>query len=244
MTPGARAQAAIDLLAALFTAGPGRGKPADAVANAFFRARRYIGAKDRGAVAGVVYGVLRRRAQLDWWLARARAAAGLAPVSPDARARVIAHLALADGWTAERIAAAFDGGRFRPSGVNPHERAVLALLDGSTLNHPEQPLDVRGNFPAWLEPELTRRFGARIEAELAALAEPASLDLRVNRLKATREEASGLLAAEGVRALPTPLSPVGLRVEGRPPLAATSVFREGLVDGQDEGCACGARRFL
>ncbi len=69
-TPGARIQAAIEL-----PRGPwqtAEGAPADVVAGAYFKSRRYIGLKDRAARRRrLYYGVLRRRAQLDWWLARA-----------------------------------------------------------------------------------------------------------------------------------------------------------------------------
>ncbi|HTP83597.1 MAG TPA: rRNA cytosine-C5-methylase, partial [Alphaproteobacteria bacterium] len=76
MTPGARVQAAIEILDAVAAGGAGRGStPADAVVNLYIRARRYIGSKDRVAIAGLVYTVLRHRAQLDWWLARAGKAA-------------------------------------------------------------------------------------------------------------------------------------------------------------------------
>ena len=46
-------------------------RPADDIAADYFRRRRYIGAKDRVQVAAHVYAVLRHRAVLDWWIARA-----------------------------------------------------------------------------------------------------------------------------------------------------------------------------
>ena len=64
MTPGARAQTAIELLDELPA-----DRPADQYLSRYFRSRRFIGAKDRRAIAQLVYGVLRRRAQLDWWVA-------------------------------------------------------------------------------------------------------------------------------------------------------------------------------
>ncbi len=67
MTPAARIAAAIELLAAI-EAAPAR--PADAVANDFFRARRFIGSGDRRAVSDRVWRVLRTYRRLTWWLAR------------------------------------------------------------------------------------------------------------------------------------------------------------------------------
>ena len=66
MTPGARIQAAIEVLG-LIEAAP---VPAERVVTAYNRERRYIGSKDRRAVGDLVYAVLRGRARLDWWLDR------------------------------------------------------------------------------------------------------------------------------------------------------------------------------
>src|SRR5262245_66198481 len=105
MTPGARLQAAIELLHEIHA-----GKsPADRATAAFFRNRRYIGAKDRREVLDRAYAVLRRRAALDWWIERS----GQAPQDRD-RARLIAALALIDGWAPDLIAGSFDGRTYGP----------------------------------------------------------------------------------------------------------------------------------
>ena len=110
----------------------------------------------------------------------------------------------------------------------PSEQALLRRLEGRALDHPSMPEAVRLEVPDWL--------GSRIEpAELRALLEPASLDLRVNLLKANRDDARAALAAEGLEAVPTPLSPWGLRIEGRRQVTTGAAFREGLVEIQDEG---------
>src|SRR5215469_10409833 len=67
MTPGATVEAAIGLLQAI---DEGRG-PADDIVGTYFRRHRFAGAKDRGAISEHVYAVLRHRAALDWWIARA-----------------------------------------------------------------------------------------------------------------------------------------------------------------------------
>lgn len=226
MTPGARVQAAIELLQAIQDSNKA---PADRVAAAYFRPRRYVGAKDRAAIQGVFYDVLRHRAQIDWWLARG----GI--VVPDVRLRVIACLALVTGWPADDIAASFDGGRHAPAPMTPAEQAALRRLPGRTIDHPDQPPAVRGNAPAWLAPKLKRAFGDRLEKELAALLEPATVDLRVNALKGARADAAARLKRDGVMVEPTKLSPLGLRLVGRRPLGETSSFRDGLVEVQDEG---------
>jgi 16S rRNA (cytosine967-C5)-methyltransferase len=226
VTPGARLQAAIELLAAIHSSA----SPADRVSAAFFRSRRYMGGGDRRDVIDRAYRVLRSRAALDWWIEKT----GMA--LPDReRARMIASLALIDKWSADRIAGSFDGGQYRPAPLTPEERRLAQGLQGKSVSDPKQPVAVRLEFPAWLEPELSELYGADLEREMAALMAEAETDLRANALTATREEASEALAAEHVTAEPTPLSPLGLRVVSRPNLASLSCFKNGLIEVQDEG---------
>src|SRR5207237_9876092 len=103
-----------------------------------------------------------------------------------------------------------------------------------TLRHPEMPRAVANDLPDWLEPHLDRVFGQGLEREMAALNGPAPTDLRVNLLRADRGEARRALAAEGVAAKPTPLSPVGLRLRERVPLGKLAAFKQSLVEVQDE----------
>jgi 16S rRNA (cytosine967-C5)-methyltransferase len=69
----------------------------------------------------------------------------------------------------------------------------------------------------------------------------APLDLRVNRLTGTREEALERLA----NAEPSPFSPVGVRLPDGTRVEETEAWRSGLIEVQDEGSqllalACGA----
>ncbi|HVI87958.1 MAG TPA: RsmB/NOP family class I SAM-dependent RNA methyltransferase [Dongiaceae bacterium] len=226
MMPGARIQAAVELLQEIH----GGTAPADRAAAAYFRNRRYIGGKDRRDVLDHAYGVLRRRAALDWWIGRSGAA-----VTNTERARVIAKLLLLDGWTADRVAGSFDGGQYRPVMLDVNEKRLVKALAGQPLNPPDQPAAARLEYPDWIEAQLQNVFGDRLDTEMAATLDEAATDLRVNALKATREEAIKALADDGVDATPTALSPLGLRVKGRPPLATLNTFKSGMVEVQDEG---------
>ncbi len=230
MTPAARLQAAIELLAEMQNTT----SPADRVSAAFFRARRYMGGQDRRDVIERTYRVLRRRAALDWWVERA-APGSTFEETDQQRARVIASLALIDHWDFDRVAGSFDGGQYRPPTLDSHERSLLRALSGKALVDAAQPLAVRYEIPAWLEDEFRAVFGERLETELAALMGEAATDLRANTLKADREQAIAALAKEGVEGRPTPLSPLGIRVAGRPPLASLQCFKAGLIEVQDEG---------
>jgi 16S rRNA (cytosine967-C5)-methyltransferase len=120
--------------------------------------------------------------------------------------------------------AAFDGSRHGPAPVAPSELVRL---------------DDKAAIPQWLIPRLDPAMSAE---EWPALLDRAPLDLRVNRLKATREQ-----AAEQLReAMPTPLSPIGLRLPDGFRVEETEAWRTGLVEVQDEGSqllalACVAR---
>ncbi len=224
MTPAARIAASIELLTEI-AAAPRR--PADAVANAFFRDRRFIGSGDRRAVSDRAWRVLRHQRRLSWWLGRFDAGA-----SP--RLLVAASLVL-EGWTAEGVAQSYSGGQYGPAPLLQPEAAAVRALEGHTETHPEMPDAVRIEAPDWILPALEARFGAELVAEMDAALNPAPLDLRVNLLKGTREEALAALAAEGVEAAPTPYSPWGLRIDGRRSVTTGVAFQSGLVEIQDEG---------
>ena len=235
MTPSARLSAAIDLLAAM-EATPQR--PADALANAFFRERRYIGGGDRRAISARVWRILRHWRRLEWWIARAGVA-----FTP--RMLVLAMMALEpDGK--ENPQALFTGERYAPLSLTGPEQALYNQLRGQSITHADMPRAVRLEVPDWLLPRLERTFGDALEAELTAMEGEATLDLRVNLLKGDRDRARAALEAEGIHATDTTLSPWGLRVAGRQPITSSTAFREGLVEIQDEGsqlvvAAVGAR---
>ena len=224
MTPPARLAATIDLLAAI-EAAPRR--PADAVANSFFRERRYIGGGDRRDISDQVWFALRHWRRLEWWLQRGegRATARLLP----------AAAAILEGRPVESLQRAYSGGRYAPDTLEPAELRVLRALEGHTIEHPEMPDAVRHEVPDWLLPLLAERFGPDLEGELAAMTGQAPLDLRVNLLKGSREQAHAALAEAGIETEPMALSPWGLRARGRQNVTVTTAFRDGLVEIQDEG---------
>jgi 16S rRNA (cytosine967-C5)-methyltransferase len=224
MTPGARVAAAIELLDAIEA---DLTRPADALVTGWFRKRRYAGGGDRRNIQSVLYTVLRRRAQIDWWLEAAGRPVG-------SRARVIAALLLGEGWGEAELDAAFDGGQYRPAPLDEGERTLAASLAGKGFDDPAQPVHVRGNIPGWMEEKFRAALGDSLETELTALMREAPVDLRINSLKTTREAVAGLLAADGIETTPTPFSPLGLRLAGRVNLANSPIIRDGLAEPQDD----------
>lgn len=226
MSPGARIQAALELLAALDETH----EAPDRVIDGYFRRRRYAGSGDRRAVAERVYATLRQRAKLDWWVHRA------APeMEPGPRPRVLALLALDDKTAPGDIAKLFSGTTHCPAPLSDDEAELAEALYGRPLLHREMPDDVVMEYPAWMDCSFRALWGKRLELEMSALNQTAGVDLRVNTLKAGRETAEAALAAAFVETEPTPLSPIGLRLRGRARLGGTQAFKEGLVEVQDEG---------
>lgn len=212
MTPGARVAAVIALLDEV-----GRGlMPADQALAAYARARRYIGSKDRRAIADELYATLRRIVAIDH---------ALAPGVATGRLRAARHLA-EQGLAP---ATAFSGEGYAPPPLTAEEQAILAAAGA------EPPPDwAEANLPQWLLPAFVRRFGDRWREEAEALNRPAAVDLRVNTLKTTREAALASLAAAGIAATPTPFAADGIRLRERFVPGSLPALAEGQVEPQDE----------
>jgi 16S rRNA (cytosine967-C5)-methyltransferase len=91
-------------------------------------------------------------------------------------------------------------------------------------------------LPAFLQAQLEATFGqdAAIETQ-ALLSTRALLDIRINTLRADIDHIQQVLTEAGVVAAKTPLSALGLRLEGAPDLAPLNTFKAGAFEVQDEG---------
>jgi len=97
------------------------------------------------------------------------------------------------------------------------------------------PEKLRHNLPEWLAEPLHRTLGNEFWPLVDSLNESAALDLRVNTFKAKRDEVQAALAKANIDAQPTPYSPWGLRIHGKPALSKLDLFTQGQVEVQDEG---------
>ncbi|GMV47431.1 MAG: hypothetical protein AMXMBFR66_28290 [Pseudomonadota bacterium] len=148
------------------------------------------------------------------------------------------HLARGAGGALERRLALL-GWLFEPAVL---ERALATqagerqwLAAAQAVDRDALPEKLRHNLPDWLAGALKAERGEDFWPLVRALDAPAPLDLRVNTLKARRDEACAALAGEGVAAEPTPYSPWGLRVQGKPALHKLALFTGGAIEVQDEG---------
>ncbi len=187
-------------------------KPADALVSAFFREHRALGQRERHAVAETAYAVLRRRPLLQHL-----AQSGRGPM-----ARRLAILA----WEGNDT--------FLRGALNDFEQQWLQQVQ--SVDRSKLPPKLRHNLPDWLVEPLQKRLGDEQFWALAeAVNQSAPLDLRVNLLKAKREDVQAALKTSGFNSSPTPYSPWGLRLEGKPALQKLEVFTSGQVEVQDEG---------
>lgn len=229
MTPGGRLQAAIEALDRVREDG----RPADRILHDYFRERRYIGGKDRRAVSDLFWAMQRNRARL---AADCALAEGRNPTDAAVRAEAGRRLALAFcvRERAEGVAdvALFTGESYAPAALSPREQDWLR--DVRQVKISQRPDWAWAETPEWLWPRFLEIYGEAREAEVAAAREEGSVDLRVNALKATRDDASARLKAEGVETQPMRYAPLGLRCLSRANVAATEAFKDGWVEVQDE----------
>ena len=207
-----RANQLSGLAAAIADIGP-LSAPADALLYQFFRRHRAMGQQDRAYISDGVFAFLRRRRSLE----------ALAQTTHPAK------LALA--VTVREL-----GHSVRDLvGIVSEADAQWLTAFKSRLGTTLDPA-VAADLPDWLWARLGEAYGDDERALLArAWLAAASLDLRINPLKTTRDAARAALAASGIDATPTPWSPLGLCVAGRPQLGRHSLVTGGALEVQDEG---------
>ena len=185
--------------------------PADGIVLEFFRQHRALGQRERHALAETTYAVLRQRPLLQH----------LAQSGSGETERRLAIL----GWQGNEgfLRAALD------------EREQQWLERVRAVDRAALPERLRHNLPEWLAERLHTAVGDEFWPLVESLNAPAPLDLRVNTLKVRREAVRAALQAAGIDAEPTPYSPWGLRIAGKPAINKHEIFMRGEVEVQDEG---------
>jgi 16S rRNA (cytosine967-C5)-methyltransferase len=124
-----------------------------------------------------------------------------------------------------------ESGRAAIVGLARGDRELLALFGqprGPGSLNPDEPATSAGLVPGWLAGELS---GLVSSEEWPALLERATLDVRVNAARASRDE----LMDQFPEGTPTPISPWGIRLPPDSRVDDHPGFREGLFEVQDEG---------
>jgi 16S rRNA (cytosine967-C5)-methyltransferase len=188
-------------------------QPADAALSAYFRAQK-TGSRERAFIAETAYAVLRRRR----WLTR------VAGEDANPGQLALAALVRLQGVNQRQLEEALDA----------DEMAWVTALKAKP--EPELTFAEQADFPDWLAERLLARMPAEDMLALArSLNRPAPLDLRVNEVKAKREEVLAVLAAEGMATEACRYAPAGIRLKIKPALARHPLYLEGKIEVQDEG---------
>ncbi len=185
--------------------------PADGVVSDFFRRHRTLGSRERHTLAETAYTVLRERL-------------------------LYQHLAQSGKGEMERRLAvlAWQGNEgFLRAALSETEQQWLAQV--SAVDRSALPDKLRHNLPEWLAERLQAALGDEFWPLVEAIDKGAGLDLRVNTFKAKRDEVQAAFRTVNIEAVPTPYSPLGLRIAGKPALHKLDVFLRGDVEVQDEG---------
>ena len=185
--------------------------PADAIVSRFFREHRGFGPRERATLAETVYTVLRKKLLFDHF----------APSGSGPKERRLAILGF------------YGPGDFLRSALTEQE---INWLDQCEKIKPEDLMERhRHNLPEWLVQPLKDQLGDEFWPLVESFNKGAGLDLRVNTFKAKRADVQKELAALGIKAVPTPYSPWGLRIAGKPALNKMEAFKRGDFEVQDEG---------
>ena len=185
--------------------------PADAIVSRFFRDNRGLGPRERATMAETVYTVLRKKLLFDH----------LAPSGSGPKERRLAILGF------------YGPGDFLRSALTEQE---TNWLDACEKVSPSELMERhRHNLPEWLVQPLKDQLGDEFWPLVEQLNHGAGLDLRVNDFKAKRADVQKELAKAGIKAVPTPYSPWGLRIAGKPALNKSEAFLRGDFEVQDEG---------
>lgn len=187
--------------------------PADVTLSRYFREHPKLGGRDRAVVAEAVYALLRNRSVMTHV-----AESGAGP-----QMRRLALLAITAIAGAESI-----------GGLSEDEQAWLEHT--SKIDRSHLPPAMQANLPQWLYDLLVARMGQEQTLALAdAMNSQAPLDLRVNAIKAKREEVLAEMIEAGIKCEVTPYAPAGIRTQGKPALQNMPLFKEGKIEVQDEG---------
>ncbi|MBL0942235.1 MAG: RsmB/NOP family class I SAM-dependent RNA methyltransferase [Alphaproteobacteria bacterium] len=226
MRAAAHLQATIDLLNLIDQSN----FPADDIASRYFREHRYIGSSDRKVISQLVFDILRVKPQLEWLLSITFTLETLS-----VRLKLIAYLCWIKQWTLQQFQEVFRDEEYYPKPLRPKEYNLIKVLNSDHFDSKDMPRAAKLCIPVWLEAQLEKLYGTQLENEMRALNLQAPLDLRVNTLKASQPQVLELLKALNAEVESTPLSPIGLRLKRGFPLSQTDIFKQGMIEIQDEG---------
>lgn len=214
--------------------------PADHVMHGFFRDRTYMGSTDRRVIADGLYSLFRHKARLSWH------AQNQGAIVASGRILSLCHAALVHKMPFGQITQICDGEKYHPKSLADDESVFYKKLLTLDLHPSDMPEAIVAECPQPLYKTLKNFYGDNFLPYMQALQTQASLDLRSNPLKTTRDDLLAFFKSAGQPVEATTLSPYGLRASQRLAFSNHKLFQAGHFDVQDEGAqiltlCCGAK---
>ena len=187
--------------------------PADVKLGWFFKQNRDLGTKDRAFIAESVYGVLRRKSFLSY-----------VSDGEDPRKLLVAWLVRVQGMSTRDLA----------DSLTAQQKEWAQEIKAKKTDDISKAM--QADLPEWLWDKLVVQYGEEEALTIArSMHQPASLDLRVNLVKATREDVIAKFSSEKTEVNPTPYAPNGLRMPQKMTISRHVLFTDGKIEVQDEG---------
>ncbi len=227
MNPSSLAGHAVELLDRIVRSA----LPSDRVIQDFYRERRYLGSHDRRWITERAYGIVR-----NYRLLRESAAGCASHLGPIQL--FVAHEMILEGTALEELEqkyqSLFDSYKMSGEGFDLREmtdciRSRHAELAASNAGKP-----LLFSFPDFFPELLPRSIGAEAVPLMVALNREARVCIRVDTNKMSREDAAAAFEKAGIETDFTRYSPFGLNLSKRVNLNNDRLYKEGIVEVQEE----------
>jgi 16S rRNA (cytosine967-C5)-methyltransferase len=190
-------------------------QPADTVVSHYFRAHKSLGPRERATLAEAAYSVLRFKPRYEYF-------------AQQYQGHLTRRLALLGLSQATNLPLELT--------TDASERAWLAQCKAQDIER--LPVPLQHCLPTWLANALHDQYGNAMKPLALSLLQAAPLDLRVNLLKAKRDDGDGALSklkVANINCSPTKYSPWGIRLNDKPSVQKWETYEQGEVEVQDEG---------
>ncbi len=203
-------------------------RPADDYLHFALRQKRYIGGSDRRAIRGLFYAMIRHQIILEEKLETVLIQTKKHPKDTFERHRWMMLIYFQEKGYTDYLNS-FNGQVHHPKKISDVEGTILShcpivtLKDASALNL----------TPFWYK-KLKAQFGGSLAELMISLNDEAPLDVRVNTLKLTRDEAIKHLKRHNISCELLLYAPTGLRIQDKQ-IFPGEFIQQGLFEPQDEG---------
>lgn len=205
--------------------------PSDRVIQDFYRERRYLGSHDRRWITEKTYDVIRNFIFLRELSRRCTGKSGPFDVF---LAYEIAFAGLSGKDLESSYPLLFESYRMSGEKLDLHTLSECIGAEMNELKKNSQDTPLYFSFPDFFPSLLPENVRGELTPLMAALNREARVCVRVDTNRITRDEAARAFAGRGIETEPTRYSPLGLHLSRRVNLNNDPLYKEGLVEIQEE----------